>query len=166
MRKGLTFLARRAVNRGLIQPIRKLRWSRKKNPFRFTGLNRSIFHLYPDQFIDKYIYTEGIYERRVLDFLDQMLPTGGVMLDIGANIGNHAIFLRNKFSQIHCFDPNPIAVERLAANIDLNGESDRIVVHPVGLGDEDSDLYFHVERGSNLGASHFVDLPDTRVRTQ
>ena len=84
------------------------------------------------------------------------------MLDIGANIGNHAIFLRNHFSQIHCFDPNPIAVERLAANIDLNGESERIVVHPVGLGDENRDLYFHVERGSNLGASHFVDLPDTK----
>ena len=81
------------------------------------------------------------------------------MIDVGANIGNHAIYLSPSFSRIHCFEPSPEIADRLAHNIALNGLSN-IEIHRAGLSDRGGLLHFKLELGGNLGASHFVERPD------
>lgn len=103
--------------------------------------------------IDGHIYADGIYEPRLIDYLS-LHVRGRTMLDIGANIGNHALSLSKNFEDVHCFEPNPLVVERLEENIALNGIA--VAVHPVGLGDEDVKLPFHSNITGNLGGGSFV----------
>lgn len=50
-------------------------------------------------------------------FLRALEPyLGGVMLDIGANIGTHSIFYAQR-GLVHCFEPNPIAYKCLLHNL-------------------------------------------------
>jgi FkbM family methyltransferase len=84
------------------------------------------------------------------------LGRGKVAIDIGANIGNHALYLSDVFQQTHCFEPNPIAVARLRENIALN-HIESISVHPIGLSSRDAELPFSFNSEGNLGKSGFVD---------
>ena len=85
------------------------------------------------------------------------------MLDVGANIGNHAIYLSERFKQVHCFEPAPMAADRLEENVRLNGLAN-IRVHRVGLGACDGILPF-CETPHDLGLARFVD-PDSGSDTQ
>jgi FkbM family methyltransferase len=94
---------------------------------------------------------------------------GAVMVDVGADIGNHAIYLSRYFSKIVCFEPSPDIVARLSSNIRLNGLTN-IDVKAVGLSNRDALLHYKLNRSGNLGASGFqseanaetVDLPVKR----
>lgn len=110
--------------------------------------------LEPNERVDQYISVDGIYERRFLKFFRRVLPKNSVMIDIGANIGNHALFLYDVCSQVHCFEPNPRAADRLANNIELN-HATNVYVHRMGLGDRDGHLPFSVNVVGNLGNSGF-----------
>ncbi len=81
------------------------------------------------------------------------------MLDVGANIGNHALYLAPNFDEIHCFEPNPVTLERLRENVTLNRST--LHIHPVGLGAADAELEFHANTSGNLGGSSFArtDFP-------
>lgn len=146
------YVAERVLARLLI-PLRVARYRRRSGPFVHRAERGLLFELHPGEEIDRHIATYGIYERRILHYLETLVPTGGVVLDIGANIGNHALFLSKKASEVHCFEPNPCAYGRLERNIRLNRASS-VRVHRFGLGDRDMSACFS-ETSGNLGASHF-----------
>ena len=155
MLRGLHYVANYILDQKVRFPRRRRAWDAKRHPFIHCAAKELRFELHPPQFIDRYIYAEGAFERRFLEFLDSFLPQRGVMLDVGANIGNHALYMARSFREVHCFDPNPMAVAKLRRNVELNHAAN-ITIHEVGLGSEDCELPFFVEPGTNLGASHFV----------
>jgi len=64
----------------------------------------------------------AFYEADHLAVIEQHLLPGGVFLDIGANVGNHAIYVA-KFcrpSQVIVIEPNPEALVLLRLNLLLN----------------------------------------------
>ena len=74
----------------------------------------------------------GLYERQELLFLKDFLPAGATVLDVGANVGNHTVFLgkcRPDLTLIP-FEPEPNAVRLLTENILSNNlqnvETDRL----------------------------------------
>lgn len=154
---NISFLAGHAVRQKLLLPVKQRQWRRKTEPFLFTGSRNIRFRLYPGQYIDGVIFTDGIYERRFLEFLFERLGQGGAMLDVGANIGNHALYLSDKFDAVHCFEPNPTTLKLLRDNLALNAATN-IHIHPVGLGARPGSLPFHEDK-SNLGVSRFVAEP-------
>lgn len=136
-------------------PIRRRRYDRRSESFLFLSRDGLHFHLDPHEAVDRHIAVDGIYERRFLTFIKDRLPAGAVMLDVGANIGNHALFLKDRCSQIHCFEPNPRALKRLRKNIAAN-HAGNIAVHPFGLGSSDRTEAFVSDTAGNLGGSHFL----------
>jgi FkbM family methyltransferase len=56
----------------------------------------------------------------------------GIALDIGANIGNHAVFFSTRFRSVHAYEPNPRTHNLLKFNID--GLSN-VTSYQRGLGD-------------------------------
>lgn len=111
--------------------------------------------------IGAYIVTDGRYEVDLLKGITEWLipawiPDHGkkLALDIGANIGNHALAFSPLFARVLAFEPNPIALHLLRANIELN-QRENIEVAPFGLGRADETHKFHTVYG-NLGASRFV----------
>lgn len=92
--------------------------------------------------------------------------TGGVFVDVGSNVGNHAIFFGKQpnCTKVIAFEPNPVARTNLFVNIGLNGLSDKIVVHDVGLGDQASSGVLSISKG-NLGGATFLAKPDRSTET-
>lgn len=143
-----------AVFDRLVAPRRAASLRRRHGPFLHRGKHGLLFELHPDEEIDRHIATYGIYEHRLLRFLEILIPDGALMLDIGANIGNHALYLSRKCSAVHCFEPNPRAYARLERNIALNVAA-KIRVHRFGLGSKDEIATFYENASGNLGASGF-----------
>jgi FkbM family methyltransferase len=81
----------------------------------------------------------GRYERDELELLMQavapQLVPGGVCLDVGANIGNHAVFFADHFSEVLAFEPNPRTFALLQFNAGLRGN---IRCFNLGLSDADA----------------------------
>ncbi|MFP8781469.1 FkbM family methyltransferase [Hydrogenophaga sp. RWCD_12] len=136
-------------------PKRRQEIAALTSPFVHTTDGGLRFKIDPAQYIDKIIFVEGLYEKRFLSFMKKVLPGNSVILDIGANTGNHAIYLSGGASQIHCFEPNPETFERLVENIGLNGIQN-IQCHQLGLGNQNSIASFQVNLDGNLGNSGYV----------
>ena len=54
------------------------------------------------------IMFNGFYEKSNLEVLKKSFPLNiinSTFLDIGANIGNHAVFFKDSFKYIKCFEP-------------------------------------------------------------
>ncbi len=139
----------------LIVPARRWFWRRKSQPFVFSAGSDRAMRLVPGEYIDEEIFVHGAYEYRLLKLIREKLR-GGTYVDVGANIGNHALYLASNFDRVICFEPNPPIVARLRENIALSGRSN-IVVHEVGLGDEVGELPFHHNNCGNAGGGTFLD---------
>lgn len=158
---NLTHAVFYTMSKLVFSPLRRMLWSRKRAPFVFTTPSGRKFRLYPDQTIDGCIFVDGAYEVRILEVVERFFRqrSSAVMLDVGANIGNHAIYLSNAFSRIICFEPSPYIALRLKNNIALNN-LENVEVHAIGLSNQNAILQYKLDTSGNLGASHFISDVD------
>ncbi len=76
----------------------------------------------PKDAIQREHMSGAFYETEELEIIAGHFPVGGVFVDIGANVGNHTLYVA-KFlhaSKIFVFEPNPQAIDILESNIYLN----------------------------------------------
>lgn len=102
------------------------------------------------------IATQGLYEPENLALLLDLIgkienPT---VLDIGANIGNHALAFATRAAQVHAFEPIPAIYRLLAANVQDNGLLN-VQAHPLALSDQGGTATIYMVRQGNFGASSF-----------
>jgi FkbM family methyltransferase len=94
-----------------------------------------------------------------LEYIAMVGPRGGIWIDVGSNIGNHAVFF-GSFCADHvvAIEPNPRLHPILRRNIDANGLTERTVVLPVGISDIEGTgaMALRDEHDGNIGASHIV----------
>jgi len=110
-------------------------------------------------YIDKNIFYYGAYEKPVLFFLRDIMNSAysdqGVFLDIGANTGQHSLFMSRHAKEIHAFEPWAPVLIKLRRHIEIN-RLKNVVVHPFGLGDENSKKPFYGPPDNNLATGSFV----------
>jgi FkbM family methyltransferase len=96
------------------------------------------------------------YEEEELEIIERSF-SGGTFVDIGANIGNHSIYVGKylPITKIIAFEPNSIAHMALRINIDINDLRDRCVIHKVGLFDAPGRAGFRTPDG-NLGGTKLL----------
>ncbi len=74
-----------------------------------VDLNGARYQGHTGNYVDKNIFFYGAYEKPVLFFLRDILTSAhnnqGVYLDIGANTGQHSLFLSRHAKAIHAFEP-------------------------------------------------------------
>jgi FkbM family methyltransferase len=107
-------------------------------------------------YIQKHHLNGSFYEREELELIGCHL-SGGVLVDVGANVGNHTIYAL-KFlgvEKVIAFEPNPAAAELLRINLALNGLSTRVDHRLAGLSDRKG-------AGSLVAPGH-KDLGSTRI---
>jgi FkbM family methyltransferase len=101
------------------------------------------------------INLEGVYDKEHLDLLMGCLVAWGVetraftALDVGANIGNHALYFSDHFRQVVAFEPNPSTFQLLRINAGLVGN---VVCRNFGLSSADGQALLCPD-AANLGAS-------------
>jgi FkbM family methyltransferase len=106
---------------------------------------------------------DGRYENSELILLEKFInekmssSQKDTALDIGANIGNHSIFLSKFFNQVYSFEPNPITYDVLLLNSKYAAPKKNIIPYNIGLSNNDDKLPFKINP-ANIGGSRIVSL--------
>ena len=108
------------------------------------------------------LFYMGAFEKPLLFFLrDTMLnlrqPANGStqsFFDIGANIGQHSLFMSLHADQVHSFEPYSIVSQKLERHSELNAIGN-IQLHKVGLSNQQEELDFYAPTGRNHGIGSF-----------
>ena len=94
--------------------------------------------------IDWNLFFFGSYSPEELDFLAtaaRLLGEGQreiTYYDVGANVGQHALFMSKRATRVIAFEPSAWACARFATNLSLNG-IDNVRVFKIALGEDDSE---------------------------
>lgn len=131
------------------------RLSQTKFPIKVDGCQ--YFLVLPDWESD---YIQGMlaekavpYELPMLQAMRGMLNEGDLVLDIGANIGNHTFYLAAVVGcRVVAFEPNSILASPLQASIALNGLEGRVSLRRKGVGSAEAKAVFEESKPDNLGA--------------
>lgn len=131
----------------------------------FLGNEVQFFVADPHDLIQSHHANGKFYEVEELAIIAQFFPRGGVFVDIGANVGNHVIYVGKYLhpAQVIVFEPNPAAIPILRINLALNYLERLVDISHVGVGlsDAPARARAHVPPG-NLGATRMQvnDEPD------
>jgi len=97
------------------------------------------------------------YNLAELDFLRQHTPSGGVFVDVGANVGTFALVIARQVGtagKVVAIEPHPMTFGRLSFNRAAS-KATQVRLVQAAAGDSDGELM--IERGcGNLGATHVV----------
>lgn len=102
------------------------------------------------------------YELEMLRDMAARLQPGDLVLDVGANIGNHTLYLASVAGcRVHAFEPNKHLCDALMRSAELNGQGDQVVVHQVGVAANEGVARFSHLDPANLGAQSLEQVQDT-----
>ena len=98
---------------------------------------------YPMEYVQSTIVNSGkFYEEEWLKQIDKVFPKDAIVLDIGANIGNHTVYwlkaTPNRAKHIYSFEVIDTTFENLKKNIEVNGLQDKTTLFKFGLGDKNT----------------------------
>jgi FkbM family methyltransferase len=102
------------------------------------------------------------FEAELLEHLGMHGPEGGVYVDVGANVGNHAVFF-GKFLADHvvAVEPHPVLVPILARNLRVNGIRHASVVScAAGAGVGTGQLSLAAETPDNIGHTQVTTVTE------
>jgi FkbM family methyltransferase len=109
-------------------------------------------------YIDRLVYFCGGHEKYMLHMLRdyaRSLPGKPVFADVGANAGNHTLFM-SRYADVLAFEPFERVRKQLEENLALNSIKN-VRVFPFGLSDKDATLPFYAGPDANLGAASFFN---------
>lgn len=108
--------------------------------------------IYSNDYIGNYINSFGLYEKEHLEFISQGFTrsTYEHLLDIGANIGNHSVYLQSYFAKCSCFEVDPETRRILELN---TKKFDNIFIYDFGLGSSEGELILTRNNYNNLGGN-------------
>jgi FkbM family methyltransferase len=125
--------------------------------FRYRGTGVRFFVRNVADIVQSAHANGGFYEQDYLEVLERYLKPGGVFLDVGANVGNHAVFVARFGGQreVIVIEPNPEAIGLLRINLLLNGLDIDASHLGVGLSDRSQNAEAKVP-ANNLGGARMV----------
>lgn len=100
--------------------------------------------------VNLYGYPENWQIDLILSFLDSKKIISGVALDIGANIGTHAVRFANYYDEVICFEPHPMTSQLLAYN--LKSYAPNSSFHRLGLFSVRKKMQLSDGASTNIGA--------------
>jgi FkbM family methyltransferase len=107
--------------------------------------------------IDANVFFYGAFEKPMLYFLrDFLAGQPGAFVDVGANVGNHSMFMSLYATGVHSFEPFPPVLERLTHQVQTN-RLDNVTIHRVALGQSAGKIPFYPPPDKSLGGGSFVE---------
>lgn len=114
-----------------------------------------------ENYIDRVVFFCGAHEKYMLHFLRDVVrglrPHSQEplrFLDVGANIGNHSMYMSKLVDEVYAFEPFPRVREQLEKHVQMN-KLHNIRIFPFALGEENSVQPFFSGPDDNLGAASF-----------
>src|SRR6056300_436074 len=125
-----------------------------------TSLGHQITAFTNDHVGDK-IARNGLYEKENLGLLLELLKkiTTPVVMDIGANIGNHTLAFSTVANKVLASEPLPAVYALLESNVKANHLTN-IQTFPFALSDQEEEATIYMVKEGNVGASSFDKRDD------
>lgn len=119
-----------------------------------------------DDFIQKVIAEGHFFEEGELGVVSKYIPHNAVILDIGANIGNHSLYWASKCrpAKIYAFEPVPETFDILKTNVELNRFSSVIEINNIGLSDAPTTGKISKFSPTNIGATTIIKSKDGSLK--
>lgn len=100
------------------------------------------------------------YEADLLHFTCSLLQPNDLVVDVGANIGNHSLcWAMSAHSRVISIEPNPVALVYLRRNVELNAMAEHIHIEPVAVGAATGRAEIANVVPGNLGATSIAQSP-------
>lgn len=122
---------------------------------RIYGIN---YELDLREVIDNAMYIEGSREPDTSHALKILCKHGHVVLDIGANVGSHALPMASYVGdegKVYAFEPVPWAMKRMKRNLELNNFRN-MVLEPIALSDTNEEVEMKFRASFKLGSNSGV----------
>ena len=130
----------RAFIRDIVESLK--RFMNNSDYFSFTVERKKVNFYLPikhDQVSQQIILKNDFYEFWELNQLKKILRKPKIILDIGANIGNHTIYFSKIMdAKVYAFEPQKSIFNILKRNIEINNLKSKTEIFNFGLGDENS----------------------------
>lgn len=114
-------------------------------------------------YVEWELFFSGYYEKWVITLMKRLVNLGDVGMDVGANIGTHALImgkLVGNRGKVFAFDPNPESQRRLKENIDLNKFSNvRVLTFALSEKSGKMNLWAAGDKMLDRGTASLYDLP-------
>lgn len=116
-------------------------------------------------YIQKKISTERQpYELEMLQDIQANVSAGDLVLDVGANIGNHTLYLAAIAEcKVVSFEPNASLIEALRRSVEINQLSERVTLMPYGVGHSAGQGHFAAIMQENLGGQS-IEIGEGDIR--
>jgi FkbM family methyltransferase len=103
--------------------------------------------------VQKYHASGEFYEAGELAMIRSLFRPG-VFVDVGANVGNHSIYMANVpgCERVVAVEPNPRALRLLRLNLSLNDVENRVDVVPAAFSDSEAEFSMRTP-SNNLGGT-------------
>lgn len=109
--------------------------------------------------LDLMVLYVGAWEKYLLHFLRDSVTSlageNGVFVDVGANVGQHSLYMSKHAKHVHSFEPYERVLTVFRGMVADNA-IENITIHPVGLGDKAQSLPFYEPPENNLGTGSFL----------
>lgn len=101
--------------------------------------------------------TSSFYEKDMLVDISSLLRPGSMVVDVGANIGNHTVYFAGVLGcSVIAIEPNAEACEFLSNNVRANGVSDSVIIHKTVIGRDSGKASICSKVDGNLGATRYA----------
>jgi FkbM family methyltransferase len=132
-----------------------------------------LFDLLPGDVISGMIALAGFYELALTRRIVSLAKSGGLFVDVGANLGYFSILWAslNPKSKSICFEASPRNIESINNNVKRNSLSDRVTLVPKAAGKELGSVQFDVGPSAQTGwggianskSTTSIEVPLTRL---
>jgi FkbM family methyltransferase len=107
--------------------------------------------------IEADVFFYGGFEKPMLFFLsDFITKRPGAFVDVGANVGNHSMYMSKYAKQVHSFEPFPRVLAQLISQVKLN-QLENVMIHEIALGNESGNIPFFAPPEESLGGGTFIE---------
>jgi len=117
----------------------------------FEGTQINILIKPNNGWVDNYIFLNSVHEPDILKIIKDNLKEGDVALDIGANIGQHTMFMAKFVGEegsVFAFEPLESNVDSISKSISLNNAKN-IVLENMAVGEGDGVVEMHIPENAN-----------------
>ncbi len=113
---------------------------------------------YFSNFIDWSVFYYGAYAVEELDFIRDAakIQDDQLMIDVGANVGHHSLFMALHADRVHAFEPFEAVRKQIHEKRKINSLPN-LEIYEVGLSEKDEELKYQPPTTSNTGTGSFVN---------
>ena len=132
---------------------------------KIVNINLAKFYVpnYPTDLIQSEIVDNGtFFEIDLLKELQPYIKKNAVILDIGANIGNHSVYwaVKTDAKRIYSFEPVKDFFKILQKNVEINNLTNKIKILNIGLSDKKINGTISSYDRTNIGETHVKQDPN------